>query len=98
MEFRDIPICTNLQGLALENALPDGLYLTRIMNSIRKVTVINGIVSLYGGENKFANRFMQSHFFSVNVVISKLNNKKWDKKSRILKARAVIKKLYESKK
>jgi len=96
MNFRDIPICESLQALAEEDSLPDGVYLTRIMSSVRKVVIVEGMVSLYGGERKFNNRFMQSDFFSVNVVLSKLNNKKWKQKSKILEAEKMYKKIYET--
>lgn len=80
LPYQDIPISNSLQNLAINELLTDGLYLTRIMSSMRKVLVVNGIVSLYGDSiDNFINRFSQNHFFEVNVVISKLNNNKWKK-------------------
>ena len=99
LPYRDIPISTSLQNLAMDELLPDGLYLTRIDSTVRKVLVVNGIVSLYGDStDRFVNRFSQSHFFEVNVVISRLNNKKWKQKSRLLEAGKMIKERYSSKK
>ena len=87
MNIKEIPICDSLQNLALEDSLPDGIYLTKSWASVRKVNVIEGVVSLYSKENDlFINRFSQSHFFEVNEVISRLNNKKWKQRARINKA------------
>jgi len=87
MNYKDIPTCESLQALTLEELLPDGVYLTKIYSTIRKIIIINGIVSLYGYRaDKFINRFGQNHFFAVNKVVSRLNNKKWKQKARILKA------------
>jgi len=87
MNIKEIPICDSLQNLALKDSLPDGIYLTKSWASVRKVNVIEGIVSLYSKEKDlFINRFSQSHFFEVNKIISRLNNKKWKQKARINKA------------
>lgn len=60
-----------LQGMAMNNSLPDGRYLTTTKSFYceREVVIKGGILSLVG-DNVFG--FKQANFFDVNFVIKPL--------------------------